>query len=1009
MKLKDLIEEYYKYGKNPNWGQIFQKNSSLLFFNSSKRLNEFLEKCNSNKNFSNQMHILLPIIFSCGNPDLALTQLLEFSKSFHKKNKNEFRWDHPKTKYLIYIFGRSNFLSNRLIRNPEISEKLLKSQFLYKNKSLVKMESELQIRIKKQKKNSIHILKNTIRRYKYQEYLRITVRDLAGLCTFKDTLEELSSIAICCLRMAFTQITLFELKKEGITFNKEISKKNKKSFEKIKNYKNKKLQIIFPFTIFGLGKLGGNELNYSSDIDLIFVHDNEIITGKEEQDNKIRLKVARILIDTMSDITEEGFLARIDMRLRPGGNSSPLVQSLDEIEIYYSSSKEIWERQALIKAVKISGNSKCELNFFKIITPFVYRSLLEQGVLKDVEKVKNRIEEEHLRESFLNVKLGVGGIREIEFFVQTFQLLYGGIKPKLRNPSTLEALNILDEFKLVPSRDLKTLNEAYLFLRNVEHHLQLREEHQTHTLPSEIILQSTIARNLGYNDHNIEIARQNFLNDLKNIMGSVRAIFSGLFSRKHLEIEAAIISSSHIKNFSNNEKQFIELFSQNLAPLINEKTKNKFQLLFESIGVKINIYKKLSKSPQLLSRLTRIAETSEMLWNYLLNHLDLIEELDYSKFEISSKTWSEKLKEKIDNCLGNEEEEIEQLRMFKHKITFLLGSGEMDGLLSYEETRNGLTMLAEIILKEAFQLSHRWMKKRYGLVKNYKGDLGKFAIIGLGKLGGCELTYFSDLDLIFIHSGDGTSDGCIKINSQEYWVKLIKRLISCLTTITINGYAYKLDTRLRPSGNAGVLVTPLNVYLKYHQTSLAWEHQALIKGRVISGIGGEKWFKKVQEGIRKAVYEWITPENIDSQINHLRIRKEKELSHENRHKKNIKEGKGGLLDIEYLTQSIQLKHGKKFQKLQCNKTIDALKIIGKLNLIKKEETVTLEYYYKFLRLIENGLRLIHDDSTNLINLEYDSSRTITQLLKNQGYLVSNLKDSLESANQNVRKIYLKYF
>ena len=711
----------------------------------------------------------------------------------------------------------------------------------------------------------------------------------------------------------------------------------------------------------------------------------------------------------MSDITEEGFLARMDLRLRPGGDRSPLVQSLDEMEIYYSSSQEIWERQAMIKAIKIIGNSKCEENFFKMITPFVYRSLLDQTVLIDVEKVKNRIEEEHLRESILNVKLGVGGIREIEFFVQTFQLLYGGGEKKLRHPSTLEALNILEILKIVPERDLKTLKEAYFFLRNVENHLQLREENQTHTLNAEILFQKIIARNLGYKDLSIEIARQNFLTDLRDIMMRVRAIFSGLFSRKHLEIEAAIISASRIKNFSDNEKQSIELFSQQLAPLVNKKTKIKFQRLFESINIKIHYYKKLAKFPSLISRLTRIAETSEMLWNYLLNHLNLIEELEFTKLEISSDIWQAELNEKICNCLGDDEEKVNQLRQFKHKITFLLGSSEMEGVMSYEDTRKGLTILAQIILNEAFELSFKWIKKRFGIIKDSRGIPGKFAIIGLGKLGGHEMTYYSDLDLIFIYSGNGNSDGFDKLSSQEYWIKLIKHLISCLSTITQSGYAYKLDTRLRPSGNAGVLVTPLDVYLKYHQTSEPWEHQALIKARVIGGTGGENWFKKVEEEIKKTVYEWNPPANINSQINHYRLRKQEEIAKENNFKRNIKEGKGGLLDIEYLTQSIQLKYGREYPELQSSITFNTLINIGRLALIQKEDAHILQNNYKFLRIIENGLRLIHDKSTNMISFEHDSSETITKLLKNQGYDVYDLGDSLEKITNEVRNIYLKYF
>ena len=1009
MTLNDWIQNLIPLPQNIDWHEILRDSSSPFSTTSSEPLANLVEKSVAIEGIAAHLPQFLPILLSCGTPETALTQLINFSEAFSAKSGSDFNWNRPYTYALLHIFGRSNFLANRLKRNPQLAEQLLESPFLRKKKSLVKMETELRKKIEQHPEFSLAEFKNILRRYKYEEYLRITVRDLAQLCPFQDTLEELSSIAACCLRAALSGITKYELGIKQYATSKSFPYSTEIDCRESTPFRKEKRQELFPFTILGMGKLGGNELNYSSDIDLIFVHDYEPLSGNSERDNKLRMKTARILIDVMGDVTEEGFLARMDMRLRPGGERAPLVQSLDEMELYYTASGELWERQALIKAVPIAGNEQSGKDFMSMITPFVFRSLLDEAVLHDVEKVKERIEAEHLQESYLNVKLGVGGIREVEFFVQTFQLLYGGGKPELRSPATLVVLEKLREAELIPERDAYTLEQAYLFLRRVEHHLQMREEHQTHTLPSDIIQQQEIARNLGYIEFDVEKARQQFLSDLKDVMGRVRAIFSGLFSRKHLEIEAAIRNCVRIKNFTKEEQQFIELFSQHLAPLMSENTKNKFQRLFESVSVKIGYYQKLSRHPSSLSRLMRIAETSEMLWNYLLSHLDLLDQLDNSRLEISKEIWARQLEEKLRNCTDNEEDEIDQLRQFKHTITFLLGSAEMEGVLSYERTRIGLTLLAEVIVQAAFSLSQKWLNQRYGEVQNVLGEPGQFAIIGLGKLGGSELTYFSDLDLIFIHSGEGTTGGVRKIGAQEYWIKLIQRLISCLSTITRTGYAYKLDARLRPSGNAGVLVTPLDIYLKYHEKSQPWEHQALIKGRVIGGSGEAQWFKKVEDGIRSAVYEWIPPEDMNAQIHHFRKRKENELSNENENRRNIKEGKGGLLDIEYLTQALQLKHGGSYPQLQSPKTLEALGKLGALDLLKKEDAQNLQYNYKLLRLIENGLRLIYDDSTDLLDFEKVQTETILQLLKHHGYEVTNLRETVETVTQKVREIYLKYF
>ena len=431
--------------------------------------------------------------------------------------------------------------------------------------------------------------------------------------------------------------------------------------------------------------------------------------------------------------------------------------------------------------------------------------------------------------------------------------------------------------------------------------------------------------------------------------------------------------------------------------------------MFESINVQIDFYRKLSQYPSALSRLTRIAETSEMLWNYLLNNLELLEQLDKPVPDISVENLTKILEDQLSTCKGNEEEEIDRLRQFKHTITFLLGSAEMEGLVSYEHARIGMTVLAEIIVRAAFDLSQKSLASRYGEVKDANGEPCNFAIVGLGKLGGEEMTYHSDLDLIFVHSGEGATTGPSVTGAQEYWIKIIQRLISCLSTITRTGFAYKLDTRLRPSGNAGVLVSSLDTYLNYHDNSEPWEHQALIKARVIGGSGSSEWFQEVKDVIHRAVYEWHPPTDLNARIHHLRQRKEKELSRESKHQRNIKEGRGGLLDVEYLTQALQLKHGRLCPQLQNPKTMEALRELGKNSIIKKQESKVLQKNYIFLRLIENGLRLIYDDSTNLLDFKRVQQTTILQLLKLQGYSVKNLQEAVESATIEIRKIYLNYF
>jgi glutamate-ammonia-ligase adenylyltransferase len=339
--LNDWVTNLFPLSKDKDWKAILQESSTPFTAESAKRLVGLMEGSLATFENETQLAQYLPILLSSGTPEAALTQLHDFADAFRNKFSSNFDWSRPHTGALLYIFGRSNFLANRLKRNPQLAVGLLESPFLLRKKDLKVMENELRTRLNLLTEYSLLEFKNILRRYKYEEFLRITVRDLAQLCPFKETLEELSAIAICCLRGAISGIMNHELEIYNHLISSSIPESsvttNRESSQSSKEYS----QQQFPFMILGMGKLGGNELNYSSDLDLIFIHDNEPLTGDTERDYKLRMKAARILIEVMSEVTDEGFLARMDMRLRPGGERAPLVQSLDEMEYYYTVSGEL--------------------------------------------------------------------------------------------------------------------------------------------------------------------------------------------------------------------------------------------------------------------------------------------------------------------------------------------------------------------------------------------------------------------------------------------------------------------------------------------------------------------------------------------------------------------------------------------------------------------------------------------------------------------------------------------
>jgi len=936
--------------------------------------------------FPEHAELALSALLTSGSPESGLRQLHDFLAAYHEKRGQSFDFSRPHITALLTIFGRSEFLSRRLIRTPAWADALCGSEFVTQKKPLEVMSEELEARIRPATPLSLPDLKNLLRRYKYEEFLRITIRDLAETGPFEETLEELSSLAVVLIRITLREATRLAL--------------------------GEKFQGQWPFLVLGMGKLGGHELNYSSDVDLIFVHDYEPLSGDDERDYTLRPKIARQFIDVLSDTTTEGFLFRVDMRLRPGGDHSPLVVSLDEMEAYYSARGELWERQALVKVQVLAGSPEVGDHFRRMIQPFVFSRLLDERLLKEMERVKGRIEKEHLRENHLNVKLGVGGIREIEFFVQAFQLLYGGHRPTLQTPGTLTALAQLEAQQLVPETDLDTLRQAYVLLRRLEHRLQLREEHQTHTIPAETPAQQRLARSLGLLDLDPERARQRLIAEVLDTMAKVRTIFGGLFSDEHVELEASLRNSTRFQHFSPDEQTLLETVARQLAPRLRERPDRplnvRFQQLFERIGPRFQHYRRLTERPSSLSRLARIAETSELLWRHLLNHLELLELLESPVLEISRNAWEQRLQELLDGC-EDEESEIDQLRKFKHEITFLIGSAELEGLISYEQARNGLTLLAEVILHAALGLAQKYLARRYGTLLAENGVEPGFAIVGMGKLGGDELTYHSDLDLIFLHSGAGLTSGPNEIEAQEYWIRVTQRLISILTTVTRTGYAYKLDTRLRPSGNAGVLVTSFESYLHYHQSSQPWEHQALIKGRISGGVGEAAWFENVSQDILRATYEWTPPQDLAVQILHLRGRKERELAGETERRRNLKEGRGGLLDVEFLTQYLQLLHGPTHPELRTPQTLTALEALARLKLLPSETADELKRGYTLLRLVENGLRLLYDESTNTLDLDQLPDDIITPLLRRHGFDVNSLAPAILHATSRIRGHFQSVF
>ena len=892
---------------------------------------------------------------------------------------------------LLRIFDNSAFLSRFLISHSAVVISLIHSDYLFHAKSLKVMRQELFQKIKQCDSCQLEQFASLIRIYKYEEYLRITMRDLNDWDLQPAIWSEITAVNEICIEAALE--ILWSLEQQVFSQTRCIDDES------------------FPIAILGLGKLGGNELNYSSDVDLIFVYDETLIEPSHWFANeKKRQRFARKLIRFISEYTADGFIARVDMRLRPGDEQIPLFLSLSYICDHYENYGKLWERQALIKAQFLTGNAMIGMAFHKMLEPFVFSKWIDEKDLSEIQEMKKRSEQEHQTAHF-NVKYGPGGIREIEFFIQVFQLLYGGRKPVLQTSNTLETIERLQAEQLIKPSDAEILSDAYIYLRRIEHRLQMKEEHQTHLLPSEIPTQLMFARQLGYHERSLTRARRHFLQDLKDKTANVHTKFSTLFEQEYQAIKDALLQSWQGLEYSQQELddlaeeialQFCAIFKNYEEP----KVIVRMQRLMESINTKIEYYQFLLQTPASLRRLVRIAETSEFLWNYLLNHLSLIEQLDAKEQLHTPEEWRDDIHERLRQT-PQMEEKFEVLREFTHEVTFLIGSAELEEFLQYRRARDRLSELAETVLEAACQMAKEALQPNFGLPYGENGQRAELAILGLGKLGGRELNYYSDLDLVFLYSAEGQTDGKMVISNQEYYIKFVQRLISILSTFTRNGYAYKLDTRLRPSGYGGTLVTLADKYWEYHKSSQVWERQALLKARVLNLGSQTQWIEKVKKQTEITAYEMPLPNTLQQDIAYLRFRKEKEQGQNEYDMANLKEGYGGILDIEYLSQYLQLIHGKTCHAVRTTQTLQAIDQLAKHDILPQDVCFTFKKAYRFFQVLEIYTRLSLDSSVNSVRLS--ELPVLSQRMKGRHELDSTaLEETLLKLRQQVRTHYNQY-
>ena len=780
-----------------------------------------------------------------------------------------------------------------------------------------------------------------LRRQRQREMVRIAWRDLSGRADLEETLNDLSELADACLGAALDHLHAAMAARFGQPLDRH----------------GQPMHLV----VIGMGKLGARELNFSSDVDLIFAfpdggHTAGSSPGLTNEDFFVRL--CRRLIHVLAAVGDDGFVFRVDLGLRPFGESGPLAMSFAAMERYYQSQGREWERYAWIKARPVAGDVAAGERLLSLLRPFVYRRYLDYGVFQSLRDMKRKIEAEVARKGLRdNIKLGAGGIREVEFFGQIFQLVRGGVAPALQERRILTVLDILDRHNYIHQDVRHDLTTAYISLRRVENRLQEFGDQQTHLLPGSPENRLKLAITMGYD------TVEGFETALATWRARVHAQFRQLLAAgEQLEVDdpgkgrldtladvwlermdpAKALSALAQAGFDapaeigrildhlraqvvkrptspEGRQRLDRLMPLMLSEALMVKQPSvalaRVADLLLSIGRRTTYLALLLENPSALRHLFRLVEASSLIAGFLARHPVLLDELLDPRTLYSPPGRDEMVRE-LDLRLARlpaEELEyrMEEICIFRQVNTLRIAAADVTGTLPLMRVSDHLSDLAEIILGAVLDEAWRHLSARHGhpagLPPHAPPGAG-FAVIGYGKLGGLELGYGSDLDLVFLHgAARGQTSGPQSIDNGQFYARIGQRLVHILTSHTRAGRIYEADMRLRPSGSSGPLVSHAEAFAAYEETKAwTWEHQALIRARA---VGGDPALGERFAGIRQRIL--TQPRDIAHLRHDVRAMRDR-LRHEQAPSPSgwfdLKHDPGGIIDIEFLVQFLVLAH-----------------------------------------------------------------------------------------------------
>ena len=810
-----------------------------------------------------------------------------------------------------------------------------------------------------------------LRRFRKREALRLIWRDVNGLDEVADTLAGSTALAESCIESALRYAETHLGARHGLP----------------RDAKGKPQRLV----VLGLGKLGGGELNFSSDVDLILAYaENGQTDGARAVDNEAFFaKVGQQMVKLLAEVSVDGYVYRVDLRLRPFGNAGRVALSFAAMEQYYQREGRNWERYAWIKARPVAGDLAAGKRLCETLRPFVYRRYLDYTAFGGLREMKALIDAEVARKDLTdNLKLGPGGIREIEFIVQLLQMIRGGREPSLRVRGLLPGLDACEQLGVLEKVRAQALRRSYLFLRRAENRLQMLRDEQTHALPADAVLVERIAQGLDYADTAAFAAalaqeRDSVAEEFRNLLAPLDKGATSLTPDSWIQLWRALerdggdagelatagfvpaepvreallgltrspavrsMASSSRERFDRLMPQLLQAAAASRAPAA---CLERLVRLLHAIVRRAAYLALLDEQPGARRRLIALFADSAWLAERVIAHPLLIDDLFDPRLDavpIDRSAIESEIVRRVATLEQNDpdpEAEIELLQELKHSLGFRLGLAFLGRRADAVATSRRLAVLAETIVATVLAQAERDAIRQHGRLPGHIGSGSGLAIVGYGSLGAAELGFASDLDLVFLYDealGQVDSDGPKPLDGQRYYARIAQRVVHLLTTMTRAGRLYEVDVRLRPDGGKGLLVTSVQGFADYQrERAWNWEHQALVRSRLLAG--DTPLARRFAQARAAVLGQERDTEAVCSHVASMRARWRAERDRSNAAELDLKQGAGALLDIEFLLQALVLAHAVRLPALlQVSDSASLIRVAASTGLIAASQAETL--------------------------------------------------------------------